>query len=712
MSLIETKTSKNLGVITIANPPMNFLPLEVLESLVEGFNSLKYNPEVEVIIITGQGISFVAGVDVKFIHASAMSGDREAVSNLLTKMHKAFNEMNGGQKPVIAAVNGYCFGGGLELALACDYIVCSTAPTVQFSCPEISLGIIPGLGATQRLPRRIDPKYALRMLLGGRSFTVDAVTAKQIKLVDEVIEGDFIGGIKSFAAQILSGYIPRQNGRDLSVCESCTFNHFDRLTQEEFLEFANGNPKSAAELVYKVVRDGGVANLQEALFNVELPALLSCLFGEDAKEGLSAFVEKRKPVFKSVIGQKQVMTLPATSSEKNSTIEVPREYALLPPWEKEEYQMLRDTVREFVDRELKWEKVRQMEEKEEIPRELLSKMGEIGFFGVAFSEEYGGTGLGKIGVCILADELTYAHPATAVVLGAHSSLGCEAIYLFGNEDQKQRYLVPGIKGEKIGALVTTEPGVGSDVGGMKTLAKKVDGGWRLNGSKQFVTSGEIADFIVTFAQTDPLGGNKTLAAFIVDSTPELRSKMKRERKMGIHASKTNSFPLEEIFVPDANLLGEVGNGFKMVMNIFNHSRVTVAASSIGFIRRAIDEAVKYSKNRMLFGEPMYMKQLTQVALAEMEVMRFSVESAVLQAAWRVDRGLDVRNEAAAVKYFGPESAKRAVDMSVQLHGGSGYISDYPIEMFYRDVRIFPLFEGTSQIQLLTIAKEMIKSRIL
>lgn len=696
MAEVVARVSGNLGIIKFSNPPFNFLTSQMLEGFSAHLDQLYVDNKVKAIVVTSEGNTFSAGVDIRFIHSMAKAGDGGAVEALLKNLHRRFDLMSSGKKPVIAAVNGMCWGGGLELVLACNYILVPKDPQmVSFACPEIDYAIITGLGATQRLPRRVDPKAALKMLLGGKRAGVNAEQAHSMGLVDEIVsEEDFGEGVNNFVNRVLSGEVKIPSDRNLPRPD------FQGLSKDEFAAFADRQPAFAAYLINSVVSNGLKKPMPEAWLEVELPALLNSLFTPDALEGLSSFVEKRKPSFSLVVGKKE------------SSDPVVVGYAEIPPWEKEEYQMLRDTVREFVGRELKWEKVRQMEEKEEIPRELLSKMGEIGFFGTAFPEEYGGAGLGKIGVCILADELTYAHPATAVVLGAHSSLGCEAIYLFGNEDQKQRYLVPGIKGEKIGALVTTEPGVGSDVGGMKTLAKKVDGGWRLNGSKQFVTNGEIADFIVVFAQTDPLGGNKTLAAFIVDSTPELRSKMKREKKMGIHASRTNSFPLEDMFVPDKNLLGEVGNGFKMLMNIFNHSRVTVAASSIGFIRRAIDEAINYSKNRMLFGEPMYMKQLTQVALAEMEVMRFAVESAVLQAAWRVDRGLDVRNEAAAVKYFGPESAKRAVDMSVQLHGGSGYISDYPIEMFYRDVRIFPLFEGTSQIQLLTIAKEMIKSRIL
>lgn len=380
---------------------------------------------------------------------------------------------------------------------------------------------------------------------------------------------------------------------------------------------------------------------------------------------------------------------------------------MTPPWEMEEYAALRQMVREFAVKKI-GPKVAWMEEHEEVPRELLSQMGALGLFGVSFPEEYGGSGLGKIGSCVLAEELTAVHPSTAVVLGAHVGLGLEAVNIFGTKDQKQRYLVPGIKGEKIGALATTEPDIGSDVGGMKTRAVKVDGGWTLNGAKQYITNGAIADFVIIFAQAVPGGGNKTLAAFIVDTASKGFSVTKTEKKLGLHASKTNSLTLEDVFVPDANLLGKPGDGFKMVMRIFNYSRITLTASCVGFINRAMREAANYAQ-RPVMGEPLFMKQNTQMVLAKMEATRFLIQSAVMNAAWLVDRGADVKSAAASVKYFGPELANQAVDAALQLHGGSGFIKDYPIEMFYRDIRVFRLFEGTSEVQLLTIARELLKS---
>lgn len=379
----------------------------------------------------------------------------------------------------------------------------------------------------------------------------------------------------------------------------------------------------------------------------------------------------------------------------------------LPPWEREEYVAIREAMRDFATNEIR-PHVKWMEEHEEVPKKLRDQMGALGFYGVPFDEKYGGLGLGKIGSCVIAEELGAAHPSTGVVFGAHVGLGLEAVNLFGNEDQKIRYLVPGITGEKFGALATTEPSIGSDVGGMKTRAVKVDGGWTLSGEKQFITNGEIADFVIIFAQTDPKGHNKTLAAFIVDTNSKGFSVAKREKKIGIHASNTNSLVLDNVFVPDVNLLGNPGDGFKMVMRIFNNSRITLTASCVGFVARAIEEAAGYAKNRILFGTPMLMLQNTQLKLAEMEAIRRVIQSAVMCAAWKVDRGEDVRVDAAVVKYLGPELASKAVDMGLQLHGGSGFIEEFPIAMLYRDIRVFRLFEGTSEVQLLTIAKDLAK----
>ncbi len=694
--VVDTRVSGELGVIFINNPSTyNALSSEVFKGLEDAFEKLQKDDAVRVIIFTAEGLSFSVGADVKIIYDLLMSGDREKVRKLLWELHEFFLQIDNSPKPTIAAINGYCLGGGLELALSCDYIL--AVPSATFGFPEVGLGIIPGLGGTQRLPRKIGVRDAMRLIVGTRSITADK--ALEIGLVDRVIKNDFIAGVKSFSSEILSGAVK------IKECPVLCPSDAD-LSRNEIIELAKENPVVAVEIAQSAIRNGAMAGDIVSALKIELDHFLVALFTPDAKEGISAFLGKRRKEFLATCGgSKTVVKELALQEKKEETI------ALTPPWETDECKMFRDMVRDFAQKEIA-PKVTQMEEREGIPKELIKRMADLGMFGVSYSEEYGGSGMGKIGACILADELAYVHPSTAVFFGAHVTLFCETIYLFGNEDQKTRYLVPGLKGELIGALATTEPGVGSDIGSMKTAAKKVSGGFVVKGAKQFITNAEIADHIIVFAQTDPLGGNKTLVALIIDTKSKGFEITKREKKIGIHASVTNSFSLDDVFVPDANMLGEPGQGFKMVMKIFNHSRVTLTAGCVGFIRRAIDEAISFAKNRTLFGSPMWMYQNTQLRLAEMEATRYMVEAMVYQGAWMIDRGLDVRNEAAAIKYWGPELAQKVVDMSLQLHGGAGFIEDSPIARLYRDVRIFRLFEGTSEIQLLTLAKEIIKRKFI
>ncbi len=700
MAQIISRISGNIGVIKFSNPPFNLLTKEMLEDFVKAVNGFYSDDTVRAIVIKGEGNAFAAGVDIKLIRSMAQAGDRNAVELLLKTVHDSFDLMHGGEKPVIAAVNGFCFGGGLELALACNFIVTpANSQMASFAFPEIDYGIIPGLGGTQRLPRRVEPRLSLKMMLGGKSSSVQAEIAKEMGLVDEILsEEDFDEGVVNFVERVLKGEIVVPSDR-LGPRPD-----FHGLSKSDFESFADGHPAFASHLIKSVVNEGLKLSLPDAWSKVELPATLSCLFTPDAIEGLASFFEKRKASFSLIIGKQEQIVAPGGVQN-----------AEIPPWEKEECQMLRQTIREFGEKELTWPQVRQMEKTETVSKELLKKMAELGLFGVGFPENVGGYGLGKMGVCVLADELAYYHPATAVVMGASTSLAGEAVYLFGNEDQKQRYLVPVIEATKIGAFATTEPNFGSDIAGITTMAKKVDGGWLLRGAKQFITNGEISDFVITVAQTSS-GGQKTLSLFIVNNNSKGFSITKREEKTGIHASRTNSFALDDVFVPDADVLvdGSDGKkkGFKAVMKIFNHSRITVAASCIGMMRRAIDEAWKYAKDRPLFGEPMYMKQNTVMEIGKMRANLLAVESAVLTAAWKIDRGLDVRNESAAVKYFAAETAFNVIDRAGQLHGGCRFIADFPIEMLQRDIIVFRVFEGTSEVQLLSLGKDFITSRLM
>lgn len=726
MSAVMTVKDGSLGILIVHNPPKHVLDEGLFRDMQTAFYGLNSDPDVNAIIFKGKGSIFLAGADVNLILGLAREKDRGKASGLLAGLHKFLLDIDRSDKMIIFAVNGYCLGGGLELSLAGDFIIATG--NAQFGYPEIELGIMPGLGGTQRTPRRIGSKSALELIFRGKEF-ISADKAKKFGLIDEVIKGDFVEGIKTFVAKIQKeGLPPRKDG--VSADE-------DGLSEDFINNLVKGRPKAAVDAIVKAVKTGMNQDLETALLETEVNCFLDVLFSSDALEGLSAFVEKRAPKFKEIFGEEPKKTDNDVKPEsgQDAAIKTEEDPKIL-PWQKEEHIMIRGMISEFLEKEVENGKrdgvpvISWMEENGRIPEELIKKMAELQFFGIGFPEEYGGSGLGTIGKCILMEELCRVYASLAVMVGAHLGLACEAVNLYGNEDQKQRYLVPGIKGEKIGAFATTEPGVGSDVAGIRTTAYAVDGGYRLNGAKQFITNGDIAAFIIVFAKMKELLGEidemerwdlanpnvhkshqKALTAFIVDTKSEGFTVSEPAKKMGIHGSRTNSFTLENVFVPKENVLGIVGDGFKEVMNVFNHSRITLAGGCIGAIRAALQKALDYSKSCNTFGQAIWNYQTIQNYLAEMETMRYSLEPMVYQTAWLADKGEDIRKEAAIVKYYGSECAFKAVDMSLQIHGGSGFMEEYDIARMCRDVRVIRIFEGTSEIQRLLIAKEILKKAL-
>ncbi|MEX1063989.1 MAG: acyl-CoA dehydrogenase family protein [Candidatus Paceibacterota bacterium] len=686
--LVEIRREDNFATVIINNPPYNTLNDEVFGQLTFAINELAEDFGVESIIITGKG-HFSAGADVNRIWDIAQSGDEKLGRELLARANAVIYSILKCKKPVLAAINGYCLGGGNEIAMACDYRIATIE--AQLGQPEISLGIMPGMGGTQVLPFLVEPMIALKMLIGGNPIT--AAKARDIGLVDEEVadSGSMVRFVKDLARNPQA--LPRKT-HPFVLAVSYDFQQKldENLELKAFVEARSKEFPDAVGAIVKLVQQGLETHGWEVRLVNEQNAFMRVVTSESAKRGLA-----KSPLIKKKIE-------PEKPKEISTTVAVP-------PWESDDIQLLRQTVREFAKNEIQ-PRVAWMEENKEVPKDMIGKMAELGLFGTSFPEKYGGMDFGHVGLSVVADELGYVHLSTLLTFGAHVSLACEFINLFGSEDQKQRYLVPGIQGKLIGALATTEPGVGSDVGAMKTKAKKVDGGWIINGAKQFITNAKIADFIIIIAQTDSMGGNKALAAFVINTADKGFSIVKTEKKMGLHASCTSNFAMDDMFVPDNNLVGDVGQGFKMVMRTFNNSRIMLSASTIGVVRRAMDESIAFAKDRPLFGEPMWMKQNTQFKLAEMETIKYMIECMVYDAAWKIDRGLDVRNEAAMVKYMATEHAFKAVDTAVQLHGGSGFMSEYPVEMFFRDIRVWRLFEGTSEVQLLTIAKELIKTRFM
>lgn len=370
--------------------------------------------------------------------------------------------------------------------------------------------------------------------------------------------------------------------------------------------------------------------------------------------------------------------------------------------------MLRDLARKFTDKEIR-PLARQIDEQGDIPKELIKKMAELGFFGIAFPEEYGGVGGGEIGYCIVLEEISRGCGSTAVMLGAHQSIGAMAIYLDGTEEQKKKYLTPLARGEKIAAFALTEPGAGSDAAAIETSAVLEGDHYVLNGQKIFITNGSIADIITVFAVTDKaLGARGGVTAFIVEATMPGYKVVRSEDKMGIRGTHTSELLFENVRVPKENVLGRVGYGFLTAMKTLDVGRLSLAAGCVGAAKELLDLSTRYATTRVQFGKPIAEQQAIQWMLAEMAADIFAMESLTYRAAWMRDAGLKFSREAAIAKFYCSEALDRIVDKAVQIHGGMGYMKDYPIERMYRDARINRIFEGTNEIQRMVVARDVIK----
>lgn len=374
----------------------------------------------------------------------------------------------------------------------------------------------------------------------------------------------------------------------------------------------------------------------------------------------------------------------------------------------EEHKMLRDVARKFTDQEVR-PRAAEIDEKEEAPLDIIQKAAALGFLGVVFPTEYSGGGLGEIGYCILLEEIARGCNSTAVIIGGHQSLGAMAIYLAGTEDQKQHYLRPLAEGKRLATFALTEPGAGSDASSMKTTAEKHGDCFVLNGNKSFITNGNIADVLVVFALTDPQkrahGG---ITAFIVEKEWKGFRAGKPEKKMGIRGSHTTSLFFENVEVPRANVLGVVGDGFKVAMQTLDVARVSLAAQCLGASKEMLDLSIKHANERIQFDKPIAEQQAVQFMLADMAADIYQIESILYRTAWMVDQRLPFSRESAICKLVATDAVCRVADRAVQIHGGMGYMREYPIERFYRDARVNRIFEGTNEIQHLVIAKTLTK----
>ena len=373
----------------------------------------------------------------------------------------------------------------------------------------------------------------------------------------------------------------------------------------------------------------------------------------------------------------------------------------------EEHEMIRDLARKFADEELR-PHAAQVDEECELTEGILEKMAELGMTGICFPEEYDGGGFGEVGYCVLIEELARGCMSTAIVLGGHVSIGAMAIYLAGTDEQKKKWLGPMSRGEKLGAFALTEPQAGSDAGALRTTAVDKGDYFLLNGQKTFITNGGISDVYSVFAITTPGARTRGISAFIVEADMPGFSTGKPEKKMGIRGSHTADLFFEDVKVPKENLLGQKDRGFVVAMQVLDVGRVALAAMCLGVAKEALDLSIKHSLEREQFGKPIGRLQAVQLMLADMSAQIYNLESITYRTAWMCDQGMKFTREAAICKLVASETLCSVVDDAVQIHGGMGYMSEYPIERMYRDARITRILEGTNEIQRIVIAGNLLK----
>ena len=375
----------------------------------------------------------------------------------------------------------------------------------------------------------------------------------------------------------------------------------------------------------------------------------------------------------------------------------------------EDQELLRRSVREFAETEIK-PRMMAYDESQEFPWPLVKKAAEQGYYGVLFPEELGGAGLGYVEYVLVVEELSRVDGSIGISVAAHNSLCTNHVFACGDDRQRKAYVPRLATGEWIGAWSLTEPTAGSDAGGTRTTARSDgDGGWILNGSKTFTTHGSVADLTVVFAVTDPTLGKKGISAFAIEKgTPGFRSG-KKENKMGLRASDTAEVVMDDCRLPASALVGLRGEGFVDAMKILDGGRISIAALALGMARGAYDAALAYAKERHQFGKPIAEFQAIQQMLAEMATRLDAAALLVYRAAWAKDRGGKTTLESSMAKLYASEAGVWIADRALQIFGGYGYVKDFPAEKYYRDMKLCTIGEGTSEIQRLVIAREILKA---
>jgi len=373
----------------------------------------------------------------------------------------------------------------------------------------------------------------------------------------------------------------------------------------------------------------------------------------------------------------------------------------------DEQKHLRKSVREFAEGEIA-PHIMEWDESSHFPAEILPQLAQMGLMGVIFPEEYGGAGLGYIEYAIVIEELARVDGSVGLFVAAHNSLCSNHIYKFGSEEQKRKYLVPLAQGKKLGAWSLTEPEAGSDAGGTRTTAVRNGKGWTLNGSKTFTTNGTYADICVAMAVTDRSKDSHGISAFILEKGTSGFRPGKKENKLGMRASDTSEVIFTDCHIPAENLLGPEGEGFISSLKILDGGRISIAALGLGMAQGALEAATAYAKQRKQFNQPIADFQAIQFKLADMATQVEAARLLVYQAAWLADqKSVRFTRESSMAKYFAGEVAVYVADECVQIHGGYGFIKDYPAEKYYRDAKLCTIGEGTSEIQKLVIARQLL-----
>ncbi len=371
----------------------------------------------------------------------------------------------------------------------------------------------------------------------------------------------------------------------------------------------------------------------------------------------------------------------------------------------DEQRLIKETAREFTDKEIVLQS-RENARNHHFDVDLVKKVADQGYLGAIVPQEYGGAGLDYFSYGLVVEEIGRGDSAIRTVISVQTSLVCSGIVRFGTEEQKRKYLPKLCSGEWLGCFGLTEPDTGSDAANQKTRASRTDSGWVINGAKMWISMANYAKVALIFAQTDPALGHKGIACFLVDTEQPGYAAQTIEHKMGLHASDTGSISLEDVEVSHEDMLGEVGDGFKIAMSNLDSGRYSVAAGCVGICQGCVEESVNYAKEREQFGRPIASFQLVQAMIADMVLKTEASRMLVWRAGWLKDKGRPNTTETSIAKLHATEASLECANLAIQVHGGAGYVDDHPVERYFRDARVTTLYEGTSQIQKLIIGRAM------